>query len=71
MDLQREETRKIYDHYEKKLEKLNDEKEKRIKKGTFQDNSFFTKKLERVIFNLILSICLILVDNILKIFYLI
>lgn len=49
MDLQREETRKIYDHYEKKLEKLNEEKEKKIKRGAFQENSTFAKKLERVI----------------------
>lgn len=52
MDTQREESRKIYDHYEKKLEKLNDEKEKKIKKGAFQENSTFAKKLERVIIHL-------------------
>ena len=48
MDVQREESRKIYDHYEKKLEKLNEEKDKKIKKGSFQETSNFAKQLERV-----------------------
>jgi len=48
MDTHRDESRKIYDHYEKKLEKLNEEKERKVKKGAFQENSSFAKQLERV-----------------------
>jgi len=33
------------------LEKLNDEKDKKIKKGGYQENSSFAKKLERVNIN--------------------
>jgi len=46
---QREEKRKIYDHYEKKVTELCDEKDKKIKKGAFEENSNFAKKLTRVI----------------------
>lgn len=46
---QREEKRKVYDHYEKKLLELTQEKEKKIKKGMYQENSNFARKIERVI----------------------
>ena len=49
MELLREEARKNYDHYEKKLEKLESEKNNKIKKGSFNENSSFAKKLKRVI----------------------
>jgi len=45
---QREEKRKVYDHYEKKLSELCNEKDKKIKKGTFQENSNFARKINRV-----------------------
>jgi len=38
----------VYDHYEKKLSALCNEKEKKIKKGIFQENSTFEKKILRV-----------------------
>ncbi len=45
---QREQKRKIYDHYEKKLTTLTEEKERKIKKGDFDENSRFAKKICRV-----------------------
>lgn len=48
MNEQREEKRKVYDHYEKKLTGLCEEKEKKVKKGSFQENSNFAKKIYRV-----------------------
>jgi hypothetical protein len=45
---QKEEMRKVYDHYEHKLEALIRDKENKIKKGS-NINDSFTKKLQRVI----------------------
>ena len=44
----RDESRKVNDHYEKKLEQLYREKETKIKKNSFSEGSSFGKQLERV-----------------------
>jgi hypothetical protein len=44
---QKEEIRKIYDHYELKLQHIISEKEEKIKKG-FHLTENFLRKLERV-----------------------
>ena len=43
-----EKSRKDYDHYEKKLEKMEKEKEQKIKKGSYNDSGSFATKLKRV-----------------------
>jgi hypothetical protein len=42
--------RRVYDHYEKKLEFLVREKENKIEKGNLSERSNFNKKQERVLF---------------------
>ena len=44
---QREESRKIYDHYEKKLEKLEDKKDLKIRDGSFNEGSDFYVEITR------------------------
>ncbi len=38
---EREESRKVYDHYEKKLEKLEDKKDQKIREGSYIEGSDF------------------------------
>lgn len=44
---QREEARKVYDHYEKKLEKLEDKKEIKMREGSYQVGSDFHNIVHR------------------------
>lgn len=48
--IEREKHRKVYDHYETKLEKLVQTKEEKTEKGTLTDTSNFCKKMKRVNF---------------------
>ncbi len=48
MEILRENSRKDYDHYEKKLEKLETQKDEKIKKGIYSENGAFAIKLKRV-----------------------
>ena len=45
--LESEDARKVYDHYENKLEKLEDKKSVLIKSGKFVENSGFSRKVKR------------------------